>query len=178
MTIPNNLVDAAAAVKDGKLGIVETIKIGDLVVSALTGLDSPTSLTVTRKPMQSGYTITDAAVDNNDDLTLDILLANPDFSAEAGITAAITGDVSAFTETWRDKRDELYDYFNERTLVEVQTHDNNYPNMLIQSISPLYDVDSNFDAWVGSVVFVPLVLIEDDSKGGKKTQALKNVGGV
>jgi hypothetical protein len=177
MTIPNNLVDAAAAVGNGELGTVETVKIGDLIVSALTGVDYPTSLSVTRKPIQTGFTITDAAVDNADDLVLDIVLTNPDYSAESGITAAITGDVSAFNETWRDKRDTLYDYLKEREILQVQTHDHLFDNMLIQSITPAYDVDSNLEAWIGTVVLVPIRLIEDDSQQGKKASAETPQGG-
>ena len=178
MTIPNNLVDAAAAIKDGKLGVIEVAKIGDIIVSALTGVDAPSSLTITRKPVQSGFTITDAAVDNADDLVLDVVLANPDFSAESGITAALTGDVSQFTTTWTDKRNQLHDYKNARELLTVQTHDGVFSDMLIQSITPLYDVDFNHDAWLGTVVFVPITLVGEETTGGRKAQEEKGLGGL
>src|SRR3989304_2112162 len=107
MGIPTNVVDAAAAIKDGVLGAIETIKIGDLVVSALTGLEGSDEWDIVQRPVEAGFLVTDAVVKLPYQRTLHIVLANPDFSVEAGITAALTGSVDQFTQTWRDKKQTL-----------------------------------------------------------------------
>ncbi len=178
MALPVNATEIAAAIQDGTLGVIEDVMIGDLLVSALTALDTPETLTVTRKPVQQGFTVTDAAVDNNDDIILTIVLANPQFSVEAGISAAISGSVSSFTETWTDKRNKLYQMMRDREIIAVQTHDAVYSSMLISGIIPLYDVSANFEAWLGTVTCTPYTTKATTYSGGKKAQSKAWLGGL
>ena len=103
MTIPTNVADAAQAINDGTLGVIEDIMIGDLLISALMGLQTPLETVITRKPIQEGFSITDAAVHQPQGIQMMICLANPDFSIDAGIDAALSGSFAGFTDSWRDK---------------------------------------------------------------------------
>lgn len=177
MPIPNNISDAASAIRDGKFGLIEVIKIGDLVVSALMGLSAPRELIPTRKAIEDGYEITDAAVKVPDELIMGICLANPEFSLEAGLTAAMTGGVDSFLDTWRDKKAYLEQLQDDRELVEVQTHEGVYPSMLVRTIDPIYDVDFNADAFIATVYMDEIKVIATGA-GGLIDSAKQAVGGL
>lgn len=181
MTIPSNLADAAAAVRDGEFGLIEDIKIGDLIVSALTGLDGSDEMTITEKPVEAGYNITDAAIKMPARRSLDIVLANPSYTIEAGITAALSGNVEQLVDTWREKKKRLYQIFEDRELVTLQTHEDILESMLIQSITPLYDLENNLDAFVCNVqmqqVFVSGEVLGDFDTDYKKKSASKSNAG-
>ncbi len=176
--IPNNVADAAAAVKDGELGLIEQVYIGDLLVSALTGLSGGDEMIVTRKPIEEGFAASDAAVRLPTVRSLDICLANPDYSIEAGATAAMTGDVSSLTDTWRDKKDKLFQMFESKEIVEVTTHENSYPSMIIESITPWYDVEENWDAYFATVVVSEIPETSSGTDGGLIDKAKDAVGGM
>ncbi|MCP4537156.1 MAG: hypothetical protein GY832_08405 [Chloroflexi bacterium] len=176
--IPNNVADAAAAVKDGELGLIEQVYIGDLLVSALTGLSGSREKIVTEKPIEEGFAHTYAAVHLPIVLSLDICLANPDYSIEAGATAAMTGDVSSLAETHRDKRDRLFQIYDDDEIVGVTTHENSYPSMIIQSITPWYDVEENWDAYFATVVVKEIIETSSGTDGGLIDKAKDAVGGM
>jgi hypothetical protein len=178
MVLPTNIADAAAALRDGELGKIETVKIGDVIVSALRDVQFIDDSIVTRKPVQAGYTMTDAAVDLPDEVNLVILLANPDFSLEAGIDAALTGNVDQFTSTWRESKAELYGYKADKEIIEAQTHEDLFTSMMIQSISPLYDVDENYDAWFANVLLVEIQQGSDGETFGIIDSPIEDVGGL
>lgn len=177
VSIPNNIADTAAAIKNGDIGLIPVVKIGDITVTALTGLSAPHSVEITRKPVQAGYDITDAAIKQPNELTLNIVLANPEFSVSAGIDAALTGNFSGFTETWRDKRDRLKQLLDIHELVTVQTHEDTYNNMLVRMIDPIFDVDNNADAYVATV-YCTEIQFGDEETGGVIDQPLQSVGGL
>ncbi len=166
MGLPNSIVDVIKSIQDGEIGLIDVIKIGDLTVSQLTGLSAPKSLTPTRKPVQAGFAMTDAAVDDPIELTPDILLANPDFSIESGATAVLSGNVDSLTKTWRDDKRELYQKFDDREILTIQTHEDVYTSMLLQSIDPLYDVSDNSNAFIATVNAIQITQVEDESTGG------------
>lgn len=178
MGVPTNIVDAASALKDGKLGIIEIIKIGDLVVSALTGLYASDEMMITEKPIETGMAITDAAVKLPAEIVLEVCFSNPDLSIESGVTAALSGDPSSLVETWRDKRDELFSIFNNREIVEVATHDAAYESMMITSIVPWYDVDENYDAYFASITLREIQQIDTGGGGGLLDKAKDAVGSL
>ena len=76
MTIPASALAASVILAVESLQL-EYIKIGDLIVSACTGLSGSNEITITEKPIGAGYPITDAAVDVPLEKSLDIVLANP-----------------------------------------------------------------------------------------------------
>lgn len=181
MVLPTNLADGIAAARDGKLGVIEEIQISsdddDLLVSALTGMFQSDSMIVTRKPIQAGFDMTDAAVRQPVDMSWDIVLTNPDYSAEGLLTAALTGNPGSLAETWRDKRDKLYYMFELRELLTVQSHEAVHNDMLIESITPIYDVDNNWDAFVGTINFIQIQTLSEPT-GGLIDQAKQVVGGL
>ncbi len=177
MPIPNNIVDAASAIKDGEFGLIEIVKIGDLVVSSLTGLSAPRELIPTRKSIEDGYETTDAAVKVPDELLMNIVIANPEFSLEAGLTAAVSGTVDSFLDTWRDGIKYLKQLQDDRELVEVQTHEGVYTSMLVRLLDPIYDVDFNADAWIGTV-FMDEIRVNPTGAGGLIDSARQAVGGL
>jgi hypothetical protein len=177
MGIPNNMVDAISAIKDGDLGVITTVTIGDVLVSALRNLYAPKRLRVTKKAIEDGYDITDAAIKEPDDLYMDICLTNPDLSIEAGLRAALTGDPGSLTSTWKEKRDKLLSYLDEKELVTVQTHEGVYGSMLVSEIDPYWDVAQNWNAFFANVRIVNIVKVGTDV-GGLFDSAEQAVGGL
>jgi hypothetical protein len=179
MGIPTNAADAAAAIRDNVLGVIENILIGELLVDALTGLDNPESIIVTKKPVEQGFEVTEAAVDAYEPMTLDIALTNPTLSAANGLNAIVTGDPASLVATWRDKRDELYQMMRDREIIDVQTHENLYQSWLITNITPIWDVEENYDAFFATVTFEKYdTKGSTDDSGGILDSALEAVGGL
>jgi hypothetical protein len=179
VTIPINLNDAIQAARDGELGLIEKVKIGDIIVDALVGLDDTEILRVTRKPIQDGTVMTDAAIEDVQPLVMDIVLANPQYSIEQLATAALTGDTSGLTQTWRDDKRQLYQYKRDRELLLVQGHEDLYPNCLISSISPRYDTEENLDCFWATVVFERMPIFgQGEHQDNKLASAKQNVGSL
>jgi len=175
--IPTNLADAIQAAREGELGLIEEIKIGDLTVSALMELDAPESLMITKKPIQNGFSMTDAAIDDRQPIVMTILLANPVYSLDASVDALISGDVEQFTQTWRDKKRELYQMKNDREIIDVQTHEEIYTSVMIQSIAPIYNTANNWDAFFCNIVLERIrVLGESEQNDNLLASALQDVG--
>jgi hypothetical protein len=166
MGIPNSIADVVQSIRDGEVGLIDVIKIGDLTVSQLTGLSVPKSLTPTRKPVQAGFAMTDAAVFDPRELNMQILLANPDFSIEAGTTAVLSGNIDSLTKTWRDDKRDLEKKMDELEILTIQTHEGVYESMLITLIDPLYDVDDNSNAFIATVNAIQITQVQDESTGG------------
>ncbi len=177
MPIPNNIADAASAIKDGTFGLIDVVKIGDLIVSSLSGLAAPREIIPTRKAIEDGYEITDAAVTVPRELIMNVVLANPEFSVEAGLTAAMSGGISGFLDTWRDKKDYLEKLQDDRELVEVQTHEGVYPSMLVRTIDPIYDIDFNADAFIATV-YMDEIRVISTGVGGLIDSAKQTVSGL
>ena len=153
MSIPTNLADAVAGVRDGTIG-AQQVKIGELIVSALTGVRISRRKEVTRRPVQAGYSVDMGVIDTPDQIEMDIVLANPDYSPEGLITAAVTGSVSELTETWTDKRDQLYAIMDGREIIDVTTHDHGFSSFVIEEIEPRFDAEEDVEGWVGTVRLV------------------------
>ena len=165
MSIPASAAAASVLLAVGNL-LLEDVKIGDLLVSACTGLSGANELEITRKPIGTGYVITDAAVDVPIEKTLDIVFSNPQFSPEKLAQALLTGEIESYTESWRDKKDKLYEMQKNRDIVTLQTHENSYENMLIRVIDPVFDNVENWDGWLGTVILSQIIPIAADSGGG------------
>jgi hypothetical protein len=180
MSIPLNASDAISAVRDGVLGLVETVLIGELEVSALIELDAPEELDISEKPIEEGYNIVYAAIHIPIEINMTICLANPQYSVENAVGSLISGDVSSLTETWRDKKDRLYTYKNDREILTVQTQDGTFENMLIKNITPIYNVDENWDAFFASVTLrqVEILTSTTSDNGSLSAQGLKDMGGL
>ena len=166
MSLPATLSDAIQQFRDGQLGKIETIKIGDLVVDALTDMSAPSVLTVTRKPIEKGYNITDAAIREPLIIDITIALTNPDYSASAAITAAVTGNLESLNQTWRDKHNDLYQIHWDREIVKYQSHEGVYSSMIISVIDPIWNVDENYDAFFAHVTLEQITIIETDVNKG------------
>ena len=176
--LPTNIADAVAQLRDGELGNWETIKIGDVVVSALMDVDYTDDSVITDRRVQAGYSATEAAVDLPDELGLTVCFANPDYSVEAGVEAALTGSVTQLLTTWREAKDEIYAYKADMTIVEVQTHEDLFTSMLIKSISPAYDVDENWDCWIGYIQLKELQGYATEDEYGIIDSPIEDVGAL
>lgn len=151
MSIPTNISDAVASIRDGSITPKE-VKIGPVVVSALTGLRTPRRQEVTRRPVQAGYSVSMGVIDVPDEIEMDIVLANPDYSSEGMVTAALTGSVSALTQTWREKRDALFSLFDTKEIVDFTTHEESYGAIYVVSeIETHYDNEEDWEGWVGTI---------------------------
>jgi hypothetical protein len=176
--IPTNIADAIAAARDGEFGFNDTVKIGDLIVDALSSLSAPESLDITQKAFQDGSRKTDVAVENNLPLSMAIVLANPEYSVTELALAKVNGTLSQFNKTWREKKKELYQMKDDREIIEVQTHDELYTNVMIRSIDPLYDAESNFDAFICTVELERVKIFGADSQTFSKfASPLQSVSG-
>lgn len=181
MSIPTNIVDAAAQIKDGTLGVINLITIGDVQVSALTGLQQPREKEVVRRRVQAGFEVIVGAVELSTDIVMDVVLANPDFSPEAAVTAALTGSFAGFTDTWRDKRDALYAIFETNEIISGSTHQGPFSSYLVSRIEPLFDNMENWDCWIGRVTLTPFnnqQLEAAADVANAMTAAKKSVGGL
>lgn len=174
MSIAGNLANAAASLLEG----MEEIKIGKLLVSALTGLDGSDPLNVTEKPVDAGFVMTDAAVALPVQRTLEICLADPEFTPEALIQAAMSGDAASLTQSWRKKKELLYKMRDDRELVIVQTHEDTFKSMIIQDIIPHYDVMENWDAFFATVYLQKISVVKSSAAGGLMDQLKDAVGGM
>jgi hypothetical protein len=178
--IPTNAAQAISAIQDGVLGLITEAKIGDVVLQALTSLENPVFQSVTEKRVESGANISFMTVKTNRVINMGILLTNPQFSAEAGATALLTGDPASFVETWRDKRSTLNQYWDDNEIVTAQTHEGVYENCLVREIDPIWDVDENADAFFAIVVLEQLRLFDAQTGGGGGLidSAKESVGGL
>lgn len=152
--IPTNIADAAAAVRGGDI-FPQEVKIGDLVVSALTGLRTPRRKEITRRAVQAGYSVSMGVIDVPDEIEMDIIFANPDYSLEGILTSVLTGSPEQLAETWVEKRDALYALFDSREIIDCTTHDQGYPPVfVIESIEQQNDADDDWEGWIGTVRLV------------------------
>lgn len=153
MALPTNIVSLINQAAAGTLGNVEQIKIGDVLVDVLENVTGSDVMRITRKPVEAGFAVTDAAILEPTERTFEVILTDPEYSASAATSAALTGTLESFNTSWRDKRDTIYGYFLNREIIDVMSHDALYQSMLIQSITPLYDAAENLDAFVASIHF-------------------------
>jgi hypothetical protein len=159
--IPTNLVSLISQARDGVLGNIEQMLIGDIIVDVLQNVTGTDAMRITRKPVEAGFNITDAAILEPTERTFDIILTDPEYSATAAITAALTGTLESFNQTWRDKRETLYGYFDNREIISISSPNELIESMLIQSITPIYDSDENLDAFMASVHFQKYEIVGD-----------------
>ena len=154
MGITTNIADVVAGLRDGSI-VPREVRIGTVVVSALTGLRTPRRKDVTRRPVQAGYSVSMGVIDVPDEIEMEVVLANPDYSPEGMVTAALTGSVSSLTETWAEKRDALYALFDDKEIVDFTTHEIGYPPVyVVAEIDPQYDSEEDWEGWIGTVRLV------------------------
>jgi hypothetical protein len=177
--ISNNITDLIQSARDGELGVIDQILIGDLVVSALFGLDAPDTLSLTNRRIQSGADMATMAVEDRRTVSMDICLANPEISIDGALTTVATGDIGVLSETWRDKRDELRKMKNNREVVDIQTHDDLFESFVITGLYPIFDVDENWDAFIVSVIMEKVRLYgQNDEDSSIISQANQAVSGL
>ena len=153
MGISTNIADAAAAVREGSIGI-QNVMIGDVFVSSLTALRITYRKEVTRRPVQAGYSIPMGVIDTPIEIEMDIVLANPDYSVEGLVGAALTGSPEQLSETWTEKRDALMALWSSKEIVDVTSHDQGFSGYVIESIEPQYDAEEDWEGWIGTVRLV------------------------
>lgn len=146
-----SIVDIGNDIRSGKIGVIPAIRIGDVAVSALTGLRGADSVSFTTKSVQAGFAVTDGIVHRPKERSFDIILADPEISIEMGISAALSGSWAGFSETWRDKKDTLYKHFDNIEIITAVSHVEPLPNMFIVQIDPVFDVNENFDCFIAKV---------------------------
>jgi hypothetical protein len=151
MSIPTNIADVAAGIRDGTIG-VQQVRIGDVVVNALIGLQAPRRKEVTKRPVQAGYSVSMGVIDIPDEIEMIIVLGNPDYSPEGLVTAALTGSPEQLAETWKEKIDALTVIFDTRQIVDFTTHVCGYPPIfVIDELIPISDNEEDWDGWIGTV---------------------------
>lgn len=164
--IPNNISDLIKASQDNREGVFDTVSIGDLLVDCLESLDAPMSKEFISKPFQSGISKTDVAVDNDRIITMTIILTHPKLSLDGAAEAYAKDDFGRYGETWVDKRDTLIKYFNDKEIITVQTHDDTIPDCVIQEITPLYDSEDNYDAYICNIILEQKQIFGKEEESG------------
>ena len=162
MSVPTNIADVIAGLRDGSLG-VQQVAIGDLIIDGLLALRITRTKQVTEKPAQAGFSVGVGVIDTPIQIEMDILLSNPDYSPDALITAGLTGELSTLSSTWVEKRDALYAAFNSREIQSVTTHDQGFSNLVMASVSDLYDAEEDWDGYLGTVSLVEFAAQNLDS---------------
>ena len=85
---------------------------------------------ITNRPVEIGLSITDARIEQPFSLVLDCIVTDDILELSVGaITSLLDG-----IDTWRDKRDKLYELKDKNKVVTVSTPFYEYTNMLIKSI--------------------------------------------
>jgi hypothetical protein len=180
MGLPTNIVDLISSIKDNGAGIFEYAQIGDLIIDLLVGLSGVDTYDVTDKPVQSGFDVTLAAIKKPRERVLVVRLTNPEISIEAGAAALITGSAGSFFDTWRDKKDKLYEKFDNREILELTTHEGYYPSCIISSIEPLYDVNENLDCFYAQITIKEYLQVGETeislTDAAKRAAGKKQVG--
>ena len=165
MSLLDKTADVAKDLAFALLGEIDQIKIGDIIVSACERIQAPSELRITRKTIGAGYPITDAAVKQPRDISLDIVFVDPQYSLDELKTSLLTGDVSNLIEGWRDRKDALQDYQDNLEIISLQTHENIYENMLVTLIDPVYNADDNWDGFFATVT-LSQIKTQAEEEGG------------
>lgn len=147
MGIGSNLADAAKSVAGAILGPMDVAMIGELTVDVLVDVTGGDSQVITERRLESGYTIADAVIPVPKERSVEIWLTDPEYSADALIGAALSGDPGSLTESWQDKRSQLYAYKDGKEVIALQTHEELIDNMVITDIEPLYDAEENYEGF-------------------------------
>ena len=181
MSMPTNIVDAVAGIRNGTIGI-QQVMIGDLVVNVLNGLQIIRQKEVTRRPVQAGYSVDLGVIDLPLEIRMRCIFTNPDYSPEGLITAGLTGSLEALTMTWVEKRDRLYGIFNGKEIVSATTHDQSFPAIfIVDSVDDIYDPEEDGDGYIGEVHLVQFGVNNSatvDDVAQAKTAAKAMVGGL
>lgn len=164
--IPNNVADLIKASQDNREGVFDTVSIDDLVVDCLVSLEAPSSLDIVEKQFQDGISKTDVAVTENNDITMEIVFTNPELSLDNVAEAYAKDDFGKFSDSFVDKKKRLYEIFNNREIINTQTHDEIYPNGMIQSIEPLYDSEENEEAFICNVIIRRMEIFGKEEEKG------------
>lgn len=164
--IPNNVADLIKASQDNREGVFDTVSIDDLVVDCLVSLEAPSSLDIVEKRFQDGLSKVDVAVEEINNLTMEIVFTNPELSLDNVAEAYAKDDFGKFNDSFVDKKKRLYEIFNNREIISTQTHDEIYPDGMIQSIEPLYDSEENEEAFICMVVIKRMRIFGKEEESG------------
>jgi hypothetical protein len=111
---------------------VNPVLIGDLPVDVLRSETPVFDFNLTEHPVESGFDITDARIERPIGVTLEVILTDTELSASAVGFAALN-DTLGF-DTWKDKRDRLYEIKNSSEIIDVVTPLDKYESMVITSL--------------------------------------------
>jgi len=149
--ISPSIGDAIRDIRNGTFGDIDVFKIGDIFVDVLTAENGSDEMQITTHPVQAGFEVTTAAIRVPTTKTLSIVLMDPEYSAGAFTTAAITGSVQQLTQTKEEKVDKLYSHFNSRDIIDIVSMSGILQSMIIESITPIYESSDTYDVWVADV---------------------------
>lgn len=112
-------------------------KIGDLAVDLAITYSAPREATVTERPVEKGFAVSDARYIKPQYITMECIFTDPDVSGGNVARQASNGTLrQSLTTSWREKRDRLYELFETQELLEVSTPEQDYENMVILEILP------------------------------------------
>lgn len=117
----------------GFFGLVP-IMIADLPIDILHSETPVYDYEVTEHPAEAGSDLTDNRRAKPVGVTLDVTLTDTSLSPSAVGTALISGTFGL--ESWRDKKDRLYDIMRNDEVVNVTTDLDSYESQVIQSLTP------------------------------------------
>jgi hypothetical protein len=111
---------------------VNPVLIEDLPVDVLRSETPVYDFDLTAHPVESGFDVTDARVARPIGVTLECILTDTDLSASATGFAALNGTLGF--DSWKDKRDRLYEIKDSSEVVDVVTPLDKYSSMVITSL--------------------------------------------
>lgn len=136
--------------------------IGDIPVDLVVSYTPGFSAEITRHPVESGTSITDARIIAPDFLTMECVFTDPEFSGINIAKQAFSGTLGAsLTTSWRDKRDRLYEIANGDEVITVFTPSASYESMLISDIRPEIN-SSTANAFFFTVDFEKVRIVDSE----------------
>jgi hypothetical protein len=111
---------------------LNAVLIGDLPIDVLRSETPVYDYDLTEHPVESGFDITDARIERPIGVTLECILTDTDLSARAVGTAALNDTLGY--DSWKDKRDRLYEIRDSSEVLDVVTPLDRYESMTITSL--------------------------------------------
>ena len=131
-------------------GLIPTT-IGDVIVDCLPSFSDSMDADITGHPIETGFEITDARTIRPQQITLECIFTDPDYSGGNIARSALAGTLSSqMNSTWRDKRERIIEIFKNSEIVDVNTPDGSFDSMLILSIKP-ERTPQTMNAWFATI---------------------------
>jgi hypothetical protein len=117
--------------------------IDDIKVDVVNAGAVESSYDVTQHPVETGLVITDARIEKPLTLTLDAILTDDEIELSVSSAMSMLDGV----QTWKDKRDRLFELQAKAKVITVKTTFKTFSNLLIASVRVNWDKSTSTACW-------------------------------